>query len=87
MNILTVFSRPGCHLCDEMLFVLRDLQPRNGFDLAVENVDSREDWLADHGNRVPVLVANNGHKNTELCCGRIDDAAVLSWLNTNIADG
>ena len=83
MTTLTVFSRPGCHLCDEMLFVLREIEPRYGFTLTVENVDSHEEWLTAHGNRVPVLVASNNGEHEELCWGSINDAAVFNWLEAN----
>ncbi len=83
MTTLTVFSRPGCHLCEEMLFVLREIKPRYGFTLTVKNVDTCEEWLKVHGNRVPVLVASNRDTRDELCWGRLDDAAVLKWLEAN----
>ena len=66
-----------------MMFVLRGMQQRYRFELAVEDVDSREDWLSAHGSRVPVLIADNGEQQTELCWGRADDDVIVNWLKSH----
>ncbi|MEO7387151.1 MAG: glutaredoxin family protein, partial [Gammaproteobacteria bacterium] len=51
---LVVYSRRGCHLCELMLEELVPLC-RDRATLRVLDVDSREDWRQNYGNRVPVL--------------------------------
>ena len=33
MTLLTVYSKPGCHLCEQAMAVLRRLQAELGFEL------------------------------------------------------
>ncbi len=54
MPRISVYSRPGCHLCDELVETLLPLVR----DLAVVdvcNVDTRDDWRQKFGTRVPVV--------------------------------
>ena len=52
---ITVYVRPGCHLCDEALVVLRPLAAEAG--AAVELVDIERDALlhARYLERIPVI--------------------------------
>jgi glutaredoxin len=53
---LTIYSKPGCHLCDEMkAVVLRVLQSRE--DLSLEEVDISHDaaLVERYGMEIPVL--------------------------------
>lgn len=54
---VTLYSRPGCHLCDVMRAALLDVATR--LPLAVEDVDISTDpaLTARYGEDVPVLVA------------------------------
>ena len=52
--VLTVYSRQGCHLCEQLI---EDLLPqvRDRARVEVLDVDTREDWLRRYGDRVPVV--------------------------------
>jgi hypothetical protein len=54
MRKLTLYSRPACHLCDELL---EELLPLLGPDVIVEkvDVDSDEGLARRYGLRIPVL--------------------------------
>jgi hypothetical protein len=56
--VLTIYSRPGCHLCDEMKAVV-DLVARR-VPLTVDNVDISNDprLEARYGLEIPVLLVN-----------------------------
>jgi hypothetical protein len=56
MIALTIYSRPGCHLCEEMLAVVRRVAGR--VPLAVQEVDISGDAAleARYGTAIPVLV-------------------------------
>lgn len=72
----TVYSRSDCHLCDEMIAALRELQRRFRFDLAVVDVDSDARLAHRHGGKVPVVA----HGERELCHAILDRAAVTAPL-------
>ena len=55
---LTIYSRPGCHLCDEMKTVVAQVVQRQAQPCMVEEVDvsTDPDLEARYGLEVPVLV-------------------------------
>ena len=55
---LTIYSRPGCHLCDEMKAVVQ--RAARSVPLTIEEVDiSRDPVLEDrYGSEIPVLMVN-----------------------------
>ena len=55
MAHVTLFSRSGCHLCDEMKAVLRRVQQR--VSVSVEEVDISTDGALEqqYGSQIPVL--------------------------------
>ncbi len=59
MKQLTVMSRQGCHLCEQ---VIEELVPlvRGRAELTVVDVDTDPALVADYGLRVPVVVAKTG---------------------------
>ena len=73
---LTVMSRSWCHLCDEMIAGLRDLQARFHFELAIVDVDEDDALEARYGEDVPVVL----HGGTELCRHRLDPGRVTEYL-------
>jgi hypothetical protein len=54
---LTIYSKPGCHLCDDMKAVVRDTL-QDADDVSVEQVDISTDpaLLELYGLEVPVLL-------------------------------
>ena len=73
---LTVYGRGYCHLCDELIDGLRDLQRDFGFDFDVIDVDSEPSLEEIYGEWVPVLK----HGERELCHYRLDASAVTAYL-------
>lgn len=74
---LTVYSRDGCHLCDDMIAGLRVLQGRFRFDVVVVDVDTDPALRRRFGERVPVLA----HDDTELCHYRLALERVTAYLS------
>ena len=72
---LTVYSRYGCHLCDDMLQVLARLQHVLDFEITVLDVDNDPELAARYGDRVPVLLAGD----TELCCHFLDEDSLREY--------
>lgn len=73
---LTVYSRNYCHLCEEMITALRELQRRFPFELVVADVDADAGLERRYGEKVPVLA----HGELELCHHRLDRPAVMEYL-------
>ena len=54
MRSLVVYSREGCHLCEQLI---EELLPmiRGSLDLDVRDIDRRADWHAEYNTRIPVV--------------------------------
>ena len=74
--VLTLYSRTGCHLCDEMLEDLKALQADVPFGVTVVDVDSDAALEARYGEWVPALVDGD----IELCHYHLDSVAVTEYL-------
>jgi glutaredoxin len=57
---LTIYSKPGCHLCDEMKSVVHRVvaQHTNAHDISVDEIDisTDRDLLDRYGLEIPVLL-------------------------------
>lgn len=73
---LTVLGREYCHLCDELLAGLKQLQGRYSFDIEVIDVDRHPQLEEKWGDKVPVLLDGD----RELCHYYLDVAAVDARL-------
>ncbi len=58
MAVVTLYSKPGCHLCDDAREALTRVQKLQKFEL--EEIDIRHDpgLLADYGEQIPVVLLN-----------------------------
>jgi glutaredoxin len=64
--ILTLYSKPGCHLCEEALIaiesVLSDIKAQNSSDVQIDlnefNILEDEALLAAYAEEIPVLQIN-----------------------------
>ena len=72
---LIVYSRPGCHLCDDMVEQLLPLV-RGRARVETANIESDDEWLRRFSLRIPVLELD-GHI---VCEGHLDLAAVQAVL-------
>ena len=65
MHRVTLYSRPGCHLCDDARAVVLAVRDRHGF--AFEEIDITQDdvLLRDYAIRIPV-VAVDGQERFEI---------------------
>ena len=66
MTVVTVYRRPGCHLCDEAreaILALREELPP--FELCEVNIEQDDGLLARYLERIPV-VAVDGEVVSEL---------------------
>lgn len=75
---LLLLSRPGCHLCEQMVAELLTEFPELAPRLAEADVDSRPDWQRRYGLKIPVLL--DAEDGAAVCSVRFDAAAVAEWL-------
>lgn len=76
MPVLQVFSRRGCHLCEQLIEELLPLI--NGrAELVVCDIDTRDDWRHEFDTRVPVLK----YDGEFICQYDLDREALARFLN------
>jgi hypothetical protein len=74
---LIVYAREHCHLCENMIAALRNLEAKLRFRFDVTDVDSDDELRLRFGERVPVLVARPGE---EICHYHLDLNALDAYL-------
>ena len=55
---LTIYSRPGCHLCDDMKAVVRRVGETVPLKLDEVDISADPDLEAQYGLEIPVLLVN-----------------------------
>ena len=58
MTELTLFSREGCHLCEDMLFALRNLSDQHNFSVKVVDIDEGRISREELNAAIPLLLLN-----------------------------
>jgi len=56
--LIDIYSRPGCHLCDEARAVVEPLRERYAVMLRTINVESSSDLENRYGSDIPVVLIN-----------------------------
>ena len=79
MSALILYSRQGCHLCEDFEQDLRRLQLALGFELEIRDVDARPEWRTAYNDLVPLLIAGE----QELSRYFLDPDALERYLERN----
>ena len=53
-----IFSKPGCHLCQEAKALLQELQASHSFLLREVDISTRADLLERYAEEIPVVFIN-----------------------------
>jgi hypothetical protein len=53
---LTLYSKPGCHLCDEMQYVIDSVSARVPLSLEVIDISTDGGLMERYGVEIPVLL-------------------------------
>ncbi len=77
-RVLTVFSRRGCHLCEDLLAELEPLL-RGQVTVEVVDIDTDPVLVESYGVSIPVVCADG----QELCRHVLNRSAVLRWLDAS----
>jgi hypothetical protein len=52
---VTLYSKPGCHLCETAVAELKRLQTRHPHTLELIDITASADLMRDYGERIPVV--------------------------------
>ena len=85
MIVLTLYSRPGCHLCDEMKVVVQRVAGAAGAPITIDEIDisTNPELEARYGLEVPVLLMD-GRKTAKY---RVTEGELTRMLAARRADG
>ena len=55
---IDIYSRPGCHLCDDAKAVIERVQNRFFFTLHIINIEADPALEKEYGSQIPVVFIN-----------------------------
>ena len=61
MTLVTIYSRTGCHLCEDALKVLQSLQEELQFEIEEIFIDGNEELEKLYGEQIPVTQIAGAH--------------------------
>jgi glutaredoxin len=61
MTQITIYSRTGCHLCDDAQKILESMQKELNFDIEVIDIDESTELIKLYGDQVPVIHIDGLH--------------------------
>ncbi len=78
MTEFVVYSREGCHLCEQMIQQLEAQQTRISFEFRVIDIDAYPELVKQFDDKVPVLVSSTDQH--EICRYHLDTAVLDDYL-------
>ena len=75
MTGLTLYHRPGCHLCEQMLAAIY-VTYGDEVEISLVDVDTDPSLKQRYGSRVPVLAAGEQF----ICEARLDEGALDAYF-------
>jgi glutaredoxin len=73
---LTLYSKPGCHLCEDVRATLEELRPEHAFALDEIDITTDAELFARYRFNIPVLLKDG----KEVARGRITDRELIEIL-------
>ena len=58
MALVTLYGKPGCHLCDDARETVERVRARHRFELREVDVSLDPELHREYGDRIPVLALN-----------------------------
>jgi glutaredoxin len=56
--LVEIYSRPGCHLCEEAKETIERVRPKYGFELRIIDIESQPGLESEYGEEIPVVFIN-----------------------------
>ena len=60
-NLVTIYSRHGCHLCEVAEATLADLKDELNFEIEIKYIDGSNELEKLYGHEVPVIHIDGEH--------------------------
>lgn len=76
MSTVTLYGRPGCHLCDEAREALHRVHARAPFTLEEVNIETDDELHKRYLERIPVIALDGEH----LFDYEVDEQALLQRI-------
>lgn len=76
MSQVTLYTRLGCHLCEDALAALRRLRAEVPFEIRERDIEQDESLLRAYFERIPVIAVDG----VECCEHFLDEEAVRQAL-------
>jgi glutaredoxin len=73
---VVLYTRPGCHLCDDARAALRQVRATVPFELHEVDIETSDTLLGEYGLRIPVVVID-GDEAFEYSVDPLEMEAVL----------
>ena len=77
MALVTLYGKPGCHLCDDARAVVERVSAQRSFDLCEVDVTLDPVLFREYGERIPVLSLDG----EELFEFHVEEAVLLERLD------
>ena len=78
MSVVTVYSHPDCHLCEQAIDALEGLRTELGFELEERDITGDEALHRAYFERVPVVLLDGD----ELCEYFVDESVLRERLES-----
>jgi glutaredoxin len=78
--LLTLYSKPDCHLCDEAKAVLKKFQKEFGFTFKEINIEEESQVFEKYRYEIPVVLLDG----VKLFKGRIDEGKLRKALKSRL---
>jgi glutaredoxin len=77
MALITLYAKPGCHLCDDARAVVERVRAQRAFELLEVDVSLDPTMHREYGERIPVLAVDG----VELFEFHVEEARLLEQLD------
>ena len=79
MKTVTLYTRPGCHLCDEARAKLEKLRAEVGFEVEEVDIETDDALHAAYLERIPVICLDGEHVSDYF----VDESTLTARLNSD----
>ena len=79
MKTVTLYTRPGCHLCDDARAALEALTTQHEFEIHEVNIETDDALHAAYLERIPVIYLDDEHVSDYF----LDEPTLTARLNSD----
>jgi len=76
--VFSIYTRPECHLCEEMIHALKKWQNQFDFQIQVINIDLDSSLISRFAARIPLLAVDD----FEICEYHLNQSALLQFFES-----